>query len=411
MLPKKPRVEKRKGRHPDKALSDVFCRNVAEAGRYSDGNGLYLHVDPSGARRWVQRLRVDGRSRALGLGSYGAVSLAEARASARANRRVAREGGDPMAGGRRRSPGVPTFEEAAERVVDIYSRGWREGGRTASQWHSSFRDHVLPHLGDMSVDRVTSADILAALQPIWTRKHITARKVLHRVSAVMRWVIARGYRSDNPAGDAITAALPPRPVSVKQRASLPHREIAAAMAAVRASDSWVGTRLAFELLVLTATRSVEVRLARWDEVDFLARVWTIPASRMKAERAHRVPLSGRAAEVLGEAAGMGPSPAPHELVFTTIRGKLIDGAAFSKLVRELGIAAVPQGFRSSFRDWASERTNHPREVVEAALAHTVRNQTEAGYWGPDLFERRRHLMDDWAEYLAEKRGQVVSLRA
>ena len=410
MLPKKPRATKRRGRHPDKALSEAFCRDVAEAGRYSDGNGLYLLVDASGTRRWVQRLRVDGRSRALGLGSYGPVSLAEARASARANRKVAREGGDPMAASRRRSPGVPTFEEAAERVVDIYSRAGRQGGRTASQWHASLRDHAFPRLGDTSVDRVTSADIMAVLQPIWTDKHVAARKVLQRVRAVMRWVIAQGYRSDNPAGDAITAALPRRPVPVKHRRALPHHEVAAAMAAVHASDAWIGTKLAFELLVLTATRSAEVRLATWCEVDLVARVWTISAWRMKAKREHRVPLSGRATEVLGEAAGLGPSPTPHELVFTSIRGGLIDGAAFSKLVRELGIAAVPHGFRSSFRDWASERTNHPREVVEAALAHTVRNQTEAGCARSDLFERRRHLMDDWADYLAETRGQVLSLR-
>ncbi len=410
MLPKKPRATKRRGRHPEKALTDAFCRNVAEAGRYSDGNGLYLHVDPSGARRWVQRLMVRGRSRALGLGSYRLVSLAEARERALANRKLARAGGDPTVAGRRCSPGVPTFEEAAARVVDVHSGAWRKGSKTAGQWRASFRDYVFPHLGGTSVDRVTSADIMAALQPIWTRKHVTARKVHHRVSTVMRWAIAQGYRDDNPAGDAITAALPRRPVPVQHRRALPHHEVAAAMAAIRASDAWVGTKLAFELLVLTATRSAEVRLARWREVDLTARVWTIPASRMKAKREHRVPLSGRAAEVLGEAAELRPSPAPHELVFTSVRGKLIDGAAISKLVSELGIAAVPHGFRSSFRDWASERTNHPREVVEAALAHTVRDRTEAAYARSDLFDRRRHLMDDWTEYLVVTRGQVLSLR-
>ena len=400
MLPKKPRATKRKGRHPQKALTDAFCRNVAEAGRYADGNGLYLHVEPSGARRWVQRLVVQGRPRALGLGGYGLVSLAEARARALANRKVARGGGDPKTPAVRPQPaGVPTFEEAAAQVVDIYSGAWRKGGKTASQWRASLRDHVFPHLGDMSVDRVTSADIMAALQPIWTRKHVTARKVHQRIGAVMRWAIAQGYRTDNPAGEPITAALPRRPAPVRHRRALPHHEVAAAIVTVRGSGAWVGTTLAFELLVLTATRSAEVRLARWREVDLAARVWTIPASRMKAKREHRVPLSGRAVEVLGEAAELRPSPAPHELVLTSVRGRLVDGAAISRLVAELGIAAVPHGFRSSFRDWASERTNHPREVVEAALAHTVRNQTEAAYARSDLFERRRHLMDDWAEYV------------
>ena len=177
---------------------------------------------------------------------------------------------------------------------------------------------------------------------------------------------------------------------------------------VRGSDAWVGTRLAFEFLVLTATRSAEVRLARWREVDLAARVWAIPASRMKAKREHRVPLSGRAAEVLGEAAELRPSPAPHELVFTSVRGGLIDASTISKLVAELGIAAVPHGFRSSFRDWASERTDYPREVVEAALAHTVRNQTEAAYARSDLFERRRHLMDDWTGYVTAAAGRAAS---
>ena len=410
MLPKKARATKRTGKHPQKALSDAFCRNVAEAGRYADGNGLYLHVDPSGARRWVQRLVVHGRSRALGLGGYGLVSLAEARARALANRKLARRGGDPKTPAvPPRPPGVPTFEEAAAKVLDIYSGAWRQGGRTASQWRASFRDHVFPHIGDTSVDRVTSADIMAALQPIWTRKHVTARKVHQRIGAVMRWAIAQGYRTENPAGEAITAALPRRPAPVEHRRALPHREVAAAIVTVRGSGAWAGTKLAFEFLVLTATRSAEVRLARWREVDLMARVWTIPGSRMKAKREHRVPLSARATEVLGEAEELGPSPAPHELVFTTVRGRLIDGSTISKLVSELGIAAVPHGFRSSFRDWASERTDYPREVVEAALAHTVRNQTEAAYARSDLFERRRDLMDDWTEYLAETAGRAASL--
>ena len=408
MLPKKPRATKRWGRHPQKALTDGFCRNVGESGRYADGNGLYLQVDPSGARRWVQRLVVLGRPRALGLGSYRLVSLAEARAWALANRKLARAGGEPAAVGRRRAE-APTFEVAAARVVDLYSRAWRNGSRTAGQWRASFRDHVFPDLGATSVDRVTTTDVMAVLQPIWSRKHVTARRVQQRIGAVMRWAIAQGYRTDNPAGDAVTAALPRRPAPVEHRRALPHHEVAAAMAAVPVSRAWAGTRLAFELLVLTATRSAEVRLARWLEVDLAARVWTIPASRMKAKREHRVPLSGRAAEVLGEAAALQPSPTPHELVFTSARGRPLDGAALSRLVSGLGIAAVPHGFRSSFRDWASERTDHPREVVEAALAHRVRDQTEAAYARSDLFERRRRLMDDWADYATGTADRAASL--
>ncbi len=410
-LPRKPRATKRRGRHPDKALSAAFCRSVAEAGRYADGNGLYLHVDPSGARRWVQRLVIRGRSRALGLGSYALVSLAEAREKALANRKAAREGGDPLAD-RRRSEGIPTFEEAVEQVIAIHGEAWR-AGKTPKQWRASLRDHVLPHLGGKSVDQVTTADVMTVLLPIWTRKHAMARSVRQRIGTVMRWAIAQGYRSDNPAGDAVTAALPKRPVLVQHRAALPHGEVAAAVAAVQRSDAWLGTKLAFEFLVLTAARSGEARGATWDEVDLVARVWTVPATRMKAQREHRVPLCGRAVWVLREAEqlrGVATRPEFAGLVFPSVRGKALDDAAVSKLIRDLGIAAVPHGFRSSFRDWAAEETDHPREVVEAALAHKVRNQVEAAYARSDLFARRRRLMDDWGAYLGEERGQVIPLR-
>ena len=410
-LPRKPRTTKRRGRHPDKALSAAFCRTVAQSGRYADGNGLYLHVDPSGARRWVQRLVIHGRSRALGLGSYALVSLAEAREKALANRKAAREGGDPLAD-RRRSEGIPTFEEAVEQVIAIHGEAWR-AGKTPKQWRASLREHVLPHLGGKSVDQVTTADVMTVLLPLWTRKHAMARSVRQRIGTVMRWAIAQGYRSDNPAGDAVTAALPKRPVLVQHRAALPHGEVAAAVAAVQRSAAWVGVKLAFEFLVLTAARSGEARGATWDEVDLVARVWTIPAARMKAQREHRVPLCGRAAGVLREAEqlrGVAARPEFAGLVFPSVRGKALDDAAVSKLIRDLGIAAVPHGFRSSFRDWAAEETDHPREVVEAALAHKVRNQVEAAYARSDLFARRRHLMDDWGAYLGEERGQVIPLR-
>ena len=410
VLPKKRREPaKRKGRHPDRALTDAFCRNVQEAGRYADGNGLYLLVVPSGARRWIQRLVVRGRARKLGLGSFNTVSLAEARELALANRKLVREGGDPRSAGRHRTAGVPTFEEAAYKVLAIHKGGWRKGGKTASQWESSLRDHAFPELGGKTVDRVTTADMMAVLLPLWTSKYVTARKVLHRISAVMKWAMAQGYRTDNPAGDALLAALPRRPRPVRHRRALSHGDVGEALAKVRGAKTWEGIRLAFEFLVLTATRSAEVRLATWREVDLVSMVWTIPEERMKAKREHRIPLSKRAVEVLRAAEQLRPSPQPHELVFTSVRGMRIDASVVSKMITRLGIDAVPHGFRSSFRDWASERTDHPREVVEAALAHTVRDQTEAAYARSDLFERRRHLMDDWADYLKAPRGQVVTL--
>ena len=189
--------------------------------------------------------------------------------------------------------------------------------------------------------------------------------------------------------------------------AVPHTEVAGAVAAVHASGAWVGTKLAFEFLVLTAARSGEVRLATWDEIDLDKAEWKVPATRMKAKEEHCVPLSARAVEILDEAGTLSDGPG---LVFPSRRGKPMSDMTLSKLVKELGIAAVPHGFRSSFRDWASEQTNHPREVVEAALAHLVSNKTEAAYARSKLLERRRWLMDDWAAYLAGERGQVVALR-
>ena len=223
-LPKKPRTTKRRGRHPDKALSAAFCRTVAESGRYADGNGLYLHVDPSGARRWVQRLVIRGRSRGLGLGSYALVTLAEARELALANRKLARAGGDPLAA-KRRTEGMPSFEEASEKVVAIHSGGWKDGGRSAKQWRASLSEYAYPRIGGKGVDQVTTADVMAVVLPIWTSKHETAQRVRWRISAIMKWAIAQGYRNDNPAGDAIAAALPRRPVKVRHMPALPYREV------------------------------------------------------------------------------------------------------------------------------------------------------------------------------------------
>ena len=400
-LPRKRPSSKRRGPHPDRALSASFCRNVGEAGRYCDGNGLYLHVEASGSRRWVQRLVIRGNSCTLGLGSCKLVSLAEARERALTNRKVARSGGDLLAD-RRRANGAPTFAEVAEKVIAIHSEIWKQPGKTRRQWQACLRDHAYPRIGDKGIDQVTTADIMSVLLPLWTRRHATARKLRQRIGAVMKWAVAQGYRTDNPTGDAISAALPKRTNPARHMPALRHGEVAGAIEAVNASSAWVGTKLCFEFMVLTAARPGEARGARWEEIDFSALVWTIPATRMKASREHRVPLCARAVEILHAAARplRGSTTAqPGGLVFPSARGKQLADARLSKLLDQLGIGAVPHGFRSSFRDWVSERTNHPREVVEAALAHVVRNQTEAAYARSDLFDRGRQLMTDWMQYL------------
>ena len=398
---KTPRRTKPRGRHPHNALSAAFVRSVAQAGRYCDGNGLYLQVDPSGARRWVQRLVIRGTSRTLGLGGCAVVSLAEARDSALGNRKLARAGGDPLAE-RRHARGMPTFEEAAAKVLALHRPGWRNA-KHAAQWATTLQEYAHPHLGSLPVSEVTTADVLTVLTAIWHDKPETARRVRQRIGAVMKWAVAKGYRQDNPAGDALAQALPRHTVVRRHQRALPHGEVAGAIQAVRASRASAPVKLAFEFLVLTAARSGEVRLARWDEMDLDAAVWLVPGARMKAKRDHRVPLSGRALAILRDAQSLGDSAG---LVFPSPRGKPLSDMTLSKLIKELGLAAVPHGFRSSFRDWAAEQTNTPREVVEAALAHTVRNPTEAAYARSDLFARRRRLMDDWGAYLSGTHGQA-----
>ena len=384
-----------------KKLSPAFVKTVTNPGKYYDQNGLILRVLLNGGKQWVQRLVIHGKRRDLGLRTFPLVSLAEARKQAFENRKLARAGGDPAV----RRPDMPSFARAAEKVIEMHRASWKEGGKSAAQWEASLRDYVLPRIGDKRVDQVSTADIMAVLLPIWTDKPETARRVRQRIGAVMKWAVAQGLRQDNPAGDAIAQALP-RHNRVKQHMrALPHGEVAGAIAAVRASNASVAVKLAFEFLVLTACRSGEVRLATWDEIDMDAREWTVPGERMKSKRPHRVPSSGSAVEILAKARVLSDGTG---LVFPSPTGKALSDNTLSKLLRQLNIAAVPHGFRSSFRDWAAECTNAPRAVMEAALAHVV-GGVEGAYARSDLFERRRKLMDDWAAYLSQERGQVIAM--
>ena len=393
-----PRRTKRRGRHPHKALSAAFVRS-APPGRHADGNGLYLFVQPTGTRSWVQRLVIRGRRRELGLGAAGLVSLAEARELALANRKLARSGSDPLAE-KRRAEGVPTFAEAAERVLEQKRGGWR-GRWHAKNWWRSMERYVFPRVGSRPVSEVNTADVLEILTPIWHVKAATAREVRQRIRSVLEWAIALDMRNDNPC-DRVVPVLGPQNDIVTHRQALPHKDVAAAIETVRASSSpQPAVKVAFEFLVLTAARSAEVRLATWDEMDVAGCVWTVPALRMKAKREHRVPLCRRAVEILDVARTLG---AGTPLVFPMRSGKAISASTLPKMLQYHRIAAVAHGFRSSFRDWAAEETDHPREVIEAALAHVVQNKVEAAYARSDLFERRRLLMDDWASYLGRNRS-------
>ncbi len=391
---RKRRRGKPKGRHPHNRLSAAFVRS-APPGRHCDGNGLYLYVKKTGTRSWIQRLVVRGRKREIGLGSVVLVSLAEAREQALANRKLARAGGDPLAE-KRRSLGVPTFAEAAGRVIEQKRAGWRSP-KTARLWTRSLEMYAFPRLGNLPVSEITSGDVLEMLSPIWHARPKVARAIRLRVRAVLEWAVAMDWRTDNPC-DRLLPVLGPQHDVVTHRKALPHGEVAAAIAKVRAAKPGKVDTLAFEFLVLTAARGGEVRGAVWAEIDQGAGVWTIPASRTKTAREHRVPLSGRVLEILDAARKLWNGESP--IVFVNERGRGLTRKRPGRLLLSCGISAVPHGFRSSFREWAAERTAHPREVVEAALAHVVQNKVEAAYLRTDLFERRRRLMEEWAAYLA-----------
>ena len=394
------------GRRLHNALSERTVRAAKAPGRYFDGQGLFLIVEPSGAKRWAQRLAVGGRRQELGLGGYPVVSLKMARDAAIRNRREARNGENPKTT-RRQARGVPTFAEAERKVFDLRRGGWK-GERHAKDWTESMRLHVLPRLGAISVADVSTEDVIAVLSPIWHSKPTTAKRVRQRIAAVLTWAVAQGLRPDNPA-DSARAVLARQPNGKTAQRSLPYAEVAGAVATVRASHATPALKLAFEFMVLTAARSGEVREATWNEIDLEAATWTVPASRMKAEREHRVPLSGRAVEILTEARALRSKHG--DLVFPSRGGQPIGNTGFVQALRRLGIDATAHGFRASFRTWAQERTNNPREVCEAALAHTLKDKAEAAYARSDLFEKRRELMDRWARYLNPEPADVVSLDA
>ena len=397
-----PRRTKPRGPHPHKALSAAFVPS-APPGRHADGNGLFLYVQPTGTRSWIQRLVVRGRRRELGLGSVHLVTLAEAREQARANRKLARSGGDPLAE-RRRAQGMPTFADAAARVVEHKRPGWRDHHQPRA-WLNSLERYAFPRIGGVAVSEVNSADVLEILSPIWHTKKETAQRMRGRIGAVLEWAIAMNYRTDNPC-DRIGPVLGHQQHVVEHMRALPHREVAAAIATVRASARLPGASLAFEFLVLSAARWGEVRDAEWTEIDIAGRVWTVPAARMKMKREHRVPLCRRAVEILAAARTL--RGGAGRVVFTARSGQPLHDKSMRRLLQEHEIPAVPHGFRSSFRDWAAEETDHPREVIEAALAHVVQSKVEAAYARSDLFERRRRLMNDWEAYLAGARGRVVA---
>lgn len=396
----------RTGRHPDKALSAVKVRAISKPGRYADGSGLYLEVDPSGARRWFLRTMVQGRRCHIGLGGLSVMSLAEAREAALAMRKIAKAGGDPLAERRKAKRVVPTFEAAAKKVHEEHAPAWKNA-KHGQQWINTLKDYAFPIIGNQRVDKIDSADILKVLSPIWLSKPETARRVRQRVKTVLDWCRANHFRSGENPIEGIAKALPKQPKKDGHHAAMPYGEVASFVGRLRESDAGEIVKLAFEFAILTAARTGEVLGARWAEID--GDVWTVPAERMKAGREHRVPLSPRCIEIL-EKAKSWCSEAGYMFPGRSA-GKPLSNMAFLMTLRRMNLKITSHGFRSAFRDWAAERTNFSREVCEIALAHTIRDKAEAAYRRGDLFDKRRQLMDAWSTYATASGSAVIELPA
>jgi integrase len=393
---------------------------TAPPGRYGDGNGLYLYVRSIEARFWLFRYTPrGGKMREMGLGRAGAdqaaVSLADARTKAAELHKLVKAGVDPLA---QRSTDAAaaaalaqraviqgtTFRTAAERYLDDNASSWRNTKHQA-QWRTTLKTYVYPHMGDLPVGEVATADVKAALDPIWRTKPETATRVRGRIESVLNYATAHEWRSgDNPARwrGHLSNLLPTRSkvAPVEHHAALPWGEIGSFLAALR-GQAGISAR-ALEWTILTAARSGESLGARWAEVDVQAKVWTVPAERMKAGREHRVPLSTPALAVVTEMAKLRTDNASGDFIFPgAAANRPLSNMAMTMVLRRMkrGDLTV-HGFRSTFRDWVGEATGTPREVAEAALAHVVGSKTEAAYARGDLFEKRRCLMDSWALFCA-----------
>ncbi len=379
------------------ALSATRAKALKDPGRYSDGGGLHLYISKAGRKSWVQRITIDGRRRDIGLGGFPSVSLAQAREKAADNRAAIAEGRDPLS--EKRSPAMPTFREAVRAVHAANKPRWRNGKHVAS-WMQTLERHAMPTLGNTPLGRIDGGAVLQVLTPIWTTRPETARRVRQRMRTVFRWAMAHGFMDANPAGEAIDGALPRMPKVKTHLRALPYQEAGAALETVESSQASVSAKLCFRFLVLTAARSGEARGAAWDEIDVQGQEWRISSQRMKAGMEHRVPLSRQALDLLREASALRDDTG---LVFPSPLkpGSPMSDMTLTKVLRSVGLAerATGHGFRSSFKNWTLEQTDTPWAVSEAALAHLLGNATEQAYARSDLFERRRALMQLWADYL------------
>ena len=393
-------------------LSPKAVASKRRPGYHADGLGLYLQVSPTGSKSWVFRFMLAGKAREMGLGSLHARSLAEARSKAEECRRLLLSRIDPIEARDAEDASKAlvaarsiTFKECASAYIKAHRAGWRNI-KHADQWTNTIETYCGPIIGALPVQDVDTGLALKVIEPIWTAKPETASRLRARIEKVLDWSTVRGYRTgENPARwrghlDKLLPALKKK-LRVKHHPALPFDEIGAFMEALRAQEG-VAAR-ALEFVILTAARTGEVIGAKWwDEIDLNAALWTIPAARMKAHREHRVPLSPRAVRLLRglEAKRQGDFVFPGQK-----EGAPLSNMAMLELLKRMDRGDLTvHGFRSTFRDWTSERTGYPREVCEMALAHTVSDQVEAAYRRGDLFDKRRRLMVEWARFCEQPKA-------
>lgn len=391
------------------ALNALTVKN-AKPGRHADGGGLHLLVKESGAKSWVYRFTLNGKSRDVGLGSADkdGVSLADARDARGALRIKVKTGIDPIAERERQAAeakaaveaakiAAVTFKSAAGTYLATNEGSWRND-KHRQQWHNTLATYVYPVIGDLSVQDVSTEHVLKILEPIWKSKAETAGRVRGRIETILDAAKARGHRyGENPARwrGHIAQILPARARLARgHHKAMPYGDIPAFLSRLRTREAMAA--LALEFTILTAARTGEVIGATWDEVDLEKGMWTIPASRMKAGKEHRAPLSARAIEILNATKEMQKAS-----LFPAARGGKLSGMAMSMLLRRMKVEVTVHGFRSAFRDWAAECTGYSHEVAEMTLAHTIGNKVERAYRRGDLFEKRRQMMDDWAEYCSD----------
>jgi integrase len=408
------------GRRRYYRLSDRAVRAANAPGMYADGDGLYLLVGRTGSKSWVYRYRQDGRLRDMGLGPVRTVTLKDARDAALACRKLRREGGDPIEARRAgrsqirlETAKAMTFRQCAEAYIAAHKPAWKNP-KHAAQWPSTLFAYVYPVFGSLPVQTIDTALVTKAIEPIWTAKPETAGRVRGRIEVILDWAATRGYRNgENPARwRGHLENLLPKKNKVRQvvhHAALPYDELPAFMARLR-EQTPIAAR-ALEFTILTAARTGEVLAVSGQEIK--DKVWTVPAGRMKGGKEHRVPLAAPALAIVEQMTSEGVDAG--KFLFPGLkRGRPLSNMAMLKLLARGGRCDLTvHGFRSTFRDWAAERTNFPREVIEMALAHTIASQVEAAYRRGDLFQKRRQLMDAWAAFCGAERvsGEVVALRA